>query len=167
MLLRGAELLLPLDLLGSAAAQYFPGWDPRCLLLLRSNTNAVSSLMLLPAGRSLKTCGRLLNPFWSMRVVTARVSDAVSAYCRKEIVIADTDGDNAAKWAPFLSVCFLRALETGSYGKILSSLKSKMLLVCTIAEKGDRECSLGREQCVGVCACVYMIICPLWFFKKM
>lgn len=74
----------------------------------------------------------------------------LNEYYRKEVVIADTDCDNAAKGALLLSVCFLRALEVGSYGKILSSLKSKMLLVCVIAEEGDRECSLGREQCVCV-----------------
>lgn len=87
----------------------------------------------------------------------------LSAYCRNEIVTADADCDNAAKRAQFLSVCFCRALETGmgSYGKILSSLKSKMLPVWVIAKKGDRECSLGREQCVYVSACAYVIICPL------
>jgi len=41
-----------------------------------------------------------------------------------------------------------------------------MLLTCVIAEEGDRECSLGREQCVCVSACACVIICPLWFWRK-
>lgn len=85
----------------------------------------------------------------------------LNLYCRNKIVIAGADCDNA----PFLSVCFLRTLELGSYGKIFSSLKSKMFLVCVIAEKGGRECSLGREQCVCKCMC----LCgnrPTVIFKK-
>lgn len=95
-----------------------------------------------------------------------RLSNAIKwVFSRNEIVIADTDCDNAANGAPLLSVCFLRALEMGSYGKILSSLKSKMLLVCVIAEKGDREYSLDREQCVCVSECAYDNM-PIVIFKK-
>lgn len=150
---------------GPAAAQYFPGWDPRCLLLLASNTIAISSLMLLPAGLSLETCGRLLNFFWSMHDIEARLSNAIKCVLW-ETEIADTGCDNAAKWAAFLSVCFLRALETGGYGKILSSLKSKELPMRATAEKGDRECSLAREQCACVSACACVIISPLCFLSQ-
>lgn len=54
----------------------------------------------------------------------------------------------------------------GGYGKILSSLKSKELLMCATAEKGDRECSLGREQCACVSACACVIISPLCFLSQ-